>query len=104
MPGNLLGDWGLGTGDSARMSLYAKRPPLALEFQCAEACSLRGASLPSLQSPSPQSPLGFFLLPFRRDLEARRRALCDARLGDLHLDHVLAARQLEHYVHEDLLE
>src|SRR5690349_19690496 len=54
--------------------------------------------------PSPQCPLGFFLLSLRRDLEQWGRALRDARLGDLHLDDVLAARQLEHDVHEDLFE
>src|SRR5690349_14294025 len=49
-------------------------------------------------------PLRFLFLSLRRDLEHRRRPERDARLGDFHLDDVLAARKLEHHVHEDLFE
>ena len=41
---------------------------------------------------------GFFLLPLGGDLEQRRRAIEHARLGDLHLGDVVAAREIEHDV------
>src|SRR6266478_9088463 len=48
--------------------------------------------------------LRFLLTPDGRDLEQRLRAVGDARLGHLHLDHVLSARKVEHHFHENLFE
>src|SRR5688500_8534830 len=46
-----------------------------------------------------------FLFPLRRrQLEQWRRPVHHARLRDLHLDHVLAGRQIEHHVRQQLLE
>src|SRR5687767_15167196 len=48
--------------------------------------------------------LRFLLSKGGVDLEQRRDPVRDARLGHLHLDHVVAAREIEHHVHQDLLD
>src|SRR5687767_4886184 len=74
-----------------------------------------GTALKNQRAPTPPSAfpaplalfqrhLRFLLLPLRRDLEQRGRAVEHARLGDLHLHHVIARRELEHDVGHELLE
>src|SRR5688572_1820105 len=48
--------------------------------------------------------LRFFLAPERRDLEQRLGAVGDAGFSDLDLDHILAAREIEHDLHQHFLE
>src|SRR5688500_1809963 len=74
-----------------------------------------GTALKNQRAPTPPSAfpaplalfqrhLRFLLLPLRRDLEQGGRAVEHARLGDLHLHHVIARRELEHDVRHELLE
>src|SRR5687768_813303 len=48
--------------------------------------------------------LRFFLAPERRDLEQRLGAVGDAGFSDLDLDDILAAREIEHDLHQHFLE
>src|SRR5688572_1604342 len=99
------GAWGLGPGGNT--THFAGPYVLEKKYVAGRQSVRRRISIgvPQAPSPGPQAQLlCLFLLPLGSDLEHGWRTVHDARLGHAYLDHVVATREIEHHVQQDLLE
>src|SRR5687767_282363 len=89
-----IGAWGMGHG------------ALGKKYVAGHQSERRRDLIFSGPMPRPRAPcpLRFLFLSLGSDLEHWRRTVGDARFGHANLDDVIAAREIEHHVQQDLLE